>query len=271
MKHCHISLLCNELPFLKQKLPFLYNFFSQIIFIDYNIYYNQNSTDGSIEFIENFNDPENKIILLKDYKLINNNIKNFHGAGNIHKQKMFSYGSQYINDNIDVIWATDLDEFFEYELIKDVEKLYDEDKTLISINLPHKVFVYNQYNYYNIPNLYICSRITRHIPKKIYGHCSFSSYGKYIKYTKYYLYHFALVGISRCFHKFSKIYKNNRFDHMKWIEEYKKSLNNNDKYIKIIYHNSNLYKNLYSEPYNGIFPSYINLEQMCYELNNVKI
>lgn len=25
MNHCHISIMCNELPFLKHKLPFIYN------------------------------------------------------------------------------------------------------------------------------------------------------------------------------------------------------------------------------------------------------
>ena len=34
MKHCHISIISNELPFLKRKLPFLYKNFDQIIFVD---------------------------------------------------------------------------------------------------------------------------------------------------------------------------------------------------------------------------------------------
>ena len=37
MKFCHLNLCCNELPFLKEKIPFLYNHFQQIIIIDYDI------------------------------------------------------------------------------------------------------------------------------------------------------------------------------------------------------------------------------------------
>ena len=61
MKHCHLSIMCNELIFLKQKLNFLYENFDQIIFVDYDILNKQNSTDGSIEYLENFDDPENKL------------------------------------------------------------------------------------------------------------------------------------------------------------------------------------------------------------------
>uniref|UniRef100_A0A6C0J7F9 Uncharacterized protein n=1 Tax=viral metagenome TaxID=1070528 RepID=A0A6C0J7F9_9ZZZZ len=56
MNHCHISIMCNELPFLKYKLPFLYNHFKQLIFVDYDIFDKCNLNDGTIEYIENFND-----------------------------------------------------------------------------------------------------------------------------------------------------------------------------------------------------------------------
>ena len=45
MKHCHISIMTNELPFLKRKLDFLYGLFEQIIFIDYNMISKTNSDD----------------------------------------------------------------------------------------------------------------------------------------------------------------------------------------------------------------------------------
>ena len=156
MKHCHISILCNELPFLKEKLPYLYEYFEQLIFIDYNIIDKGNSTDGSIEFIENFPDPDYKIKLIKDLnekKL--NTITQYHGDSFIEKRKMFAIASYFIKDDIDILWATDLDEFFETELIYDVEELFNNDKVLQSIDLPHRIFVYNQYNYYNKPDFYI--------------------------------------------------------------------------------------------------------------------
>ena len=48
MKHCIINCIFNEIIFLKYKLPFYYKYFSQIIFIDYDIMRNKNSDDGSL-------------------------------------------------------------------------------------------------------------------------------------------------------------------------------------------------------------------------------
>ena len=60
MKHCHFSILYNELPFLKQKLPFLYDNFDQVIFYDLNVCTHQPhfSTDGCHEFIKDFPDRD---------------------------------------------------------------------------------------------------------------------------------------------------------------------------------------------------------------------
>ena len=131
--------MCNELPFLKQKLNFLYNNFSQIIFIDYDILNNCNSKDGSIEYIESFDDIENKLILIKDFNP--NKIISFNGVSVIEKQKMFAEASKHIINDIDIIWATDLDEFFNKELIGSVENLYKNDSKLVSIDIPHLIFV----------------------------------------------------------------------------------------------------------------------------------
>ena len=263
MKHCHLNIMCNELPFLKQKLPFLYKYFKQIIFIDYNLVSKTNSTDGSIEFIENFPDPANKIILIKDFDP--SNVDNYNGVSFIEKQKMFAVASKYINDDIDVVWATDLDEFFEPKLIDDVEILYKNDRELVSIDLPHKIFVYNQYNYYNKSDFYIAPRITRHKKNFIYGHCNFGDYGKTIKYNKYCLFHFAFVGLKRCLFKFYSVYHNLNFNHKDWLNNYIYNLKNNEKYVKLIHSNTNL--NLISEPYNDLYPDYLDVDKMCIELN----
>ena len=268
MQHCHISILCNELPFLKEKLPYLYKYFEQLIFIDYNIIDKGNSTDGSIEFIENFPDPDNKVKLIKDLneeKL--NKIKHYHGDSFIEKRKMFAIASYFVKDDIDIVWATDLDEFFETELIYEVEELFNADKSLQSIDLPHRIFVYNQYNYYNKSDFYIAPRITRHKPKFLYGHCNFDKYGKTIKYTKRCLYHFAFVGYNRCSFKFNKVYTNNSFNHNEWLKIYAEKLKNKEKYIELCHSNINL--NLISEPYNGLYPDYLNVEKLSNELNNL--
>jgi len=263
MKHCHISILCNELPFLKEKVPFLYKHFKQLIFVDYDLVNKKNSVDGSIEFIETYPDPENKIILIKNFDP--SKIKYYHGGSFVEKQKMFSAASKFVHDNIDVVWATDLDEFFETELIKEVEELYKKDPALTSIDLPHRIFVYNQYNYYNKPDFYIVPRITRHKKKFIYGHCDFHSYGKTIKYTYRVLYHFAFVGFNRCSFKFEKIYKNSSFNHKKWLQTYLSAYKNKQKYVKLSH--SNTHFGLISQPYNGKYPDYLDVEKMCNELN----
>ena len=87
MKHCHISIMSNELIFLKQKLKFLYDNFQQIIFVDYDIINNCNSKDGSIEYIENFNDEHNKITLIKFNENDLKTITNYNGGSMIEKEK----------------------------------------------------------------------------------------------------------------------------------------------------------------------------------------
>lgn len=265
MKHTHISILCNELPFLKQKLKFLYDNFDQLIFIDYNISNKSNSTDGSIEYIESFKDNEKKIILIKNFNP--NNIKKYRGVSFIEKQKMFACASKYVNDDTDLVWATDLDEFFHKKLIKKVEKLYDNDSTLSSVDIPHRIFVYNQYNFYDKNNFYISPRITKHKKGFLYGHCDFREYGKTIKLQNDCLYHYAFIGYNRCFFKYT-IYNNSLFNSKLWLNIYLNSLNNNVKYVNLQHPNVNL--KLYSTKYDGDHPDYININYMCKELNNIK-
>ena len=266
MKHCHISILCNELPFLKEKLPFLYQHFAQLIFVDYDIIKKTNSSDGSTEFIETYPDPDNKITLMKNFDP--SKINYYHGESFIEKQKMFAAASKFVLDDIDVVWATDLDEFFKTELIKEVEELYNKYPDLTSIDLPHRIFVYNQYNYYKKSDFYIAPRITRHKKNFIYGHCDFHMYGKTIKYTAHVLYHFAFVGFNRCLFKFDKIYNNRNFDHKKWLNIYLSALKKQQKYIRLTHSNTHL--GLISQPYNGEYPEYLNVENMCKELNKLE-
>jgi len=263
MKHCHLSLCFNELPFLKQKLPFLYDNFDQIIFIDYNILKKCNSDDGSVEYIENFNDCKKKITLLKNFNP--DEINDYNGVSIVEKRKMFAYGSKYIRDDIDILWATDLDEFFNIELIKDVENLYSYDNELVSIDIPHIPFVYNQFNIFSVDTLfYIKPRITKHIKNKIYGHCNFETYGKTIKISHEYLYHFSYVGINRCKDKLL-LYSLHYKDRQKWIDKYLSFLKNGDKYININHPGMIHIKTIKYE--NEYIPAYININEMINELN----
>ena len=74
VKHCHFSILYNELPFLKQKLPFLYKHFGQLIFFDLNVGTENPhfSLDGSHEFIRDYPDPDKKITLINKKDIIKN-------------------------------------------------------------------------------------------------------------------------------------------------------------------------------------------------------
>jgi len=251
--------MCNELSFIKNKLPFLYKHFSQLIFVDYNIVDKCNSIDGTIDYIENFNDIDNKITLIKDFDP--SKVIEYYGMSIIEKRKMFAEGSKYIYDDIDIVWATDLDEFFEKDLISDVEDIYINDTQLVSIDLPHMIFAYNQFNIFNKKDFYIKPRITRHKKGFIYGHCNFDTYGKTIKYTKRYLYHFAFVGYNRCEFKFNKVYKNNNMK--PWLETYSNAVTKKEKYVTL-YHPA--ISNLYTIPYNGIYPEYIDIDNMCKNL-----
>jgi hypothetical protein len=267
MNFCHLNLCCNELPFLKEKLPFLYTHFQQIIIIDYDILNKCNSKDGSIEYIENFPDPNNKITLLKDFNP--DKITNYNGVSIIEKQKMFSYGSQLIKDDIDVVWATDLDEFFDETLINNVKKLYSKDHHLISIDIPHIVFVYNQFNLFNYGSrMYIKPRITKHKKGKIYGHCNFETYGKTIKLTNDFLYHFAYVGYNRCLEKLN-LYNKKGTIHphtKKYLECYKTSLLKKEKYINISHPNGTKIESI---KYNNDYPVYINMNRLITNLNKL--
>lgn len=267
MKHCYLSLSCNELPFIKQKLPFLYKYFSQIIFIDYDILNKCNSTDGTIEYIESLNDPDNKIILLTDFDP--DKIKEYNGVSIIEKQKMFAYGSKYIKDDIDIIWATDLDEFFKKELINKIENMYLADDLIVSIDIPHINFVYNQYNRFHYDRLfYIKPRITKHVKGKIYGHCNFETYGKTIKITDYFLYHFSYIGYNRCYNKLILFNTKTTSKHEEdnWCKKYKNVLEKGDKYININHPGS---KTVKSKKYEGKYPDYIDIESMINELNQL--
>ena len=206
MKHCHFSILYNELPFLKQKLPFLYVHFDQIIFYDLNVTTDpyRFSTDGSHEFILNYPDPANKITLIEETDL--SHVTQYYGGSGIAKRKMFTLASQRIKENIDVFWCSDLDEFFHPSLLKEVETVFEDNKKVNSINLEH-------YYFWKDFDLLMCDpesdimrlppRIARHQKGNVYGHCSLhEQYPQTYELKTQRLYHFAWLGEERCQFKF---------------------------------------------------------------------
>ena len=77
--------MCNELVFLKYKLPFMYDNFDQLIFVDYDLTRKCGSTDGSIEFLKSYPDPSNKIYIVDNFNP--DIITSYRGCSFIEKKK----------------------------------------------------------------------------------------------------------------------------------------------------------------------------------------
>lgn len=203
MKHCHFSILYNELPLLKQKLPFLYKHFDQLIFYDLNVEDLTFSTDGSHEFIKKYPDPENKITLIEKRDILK--VVARRGKSHENKKRMFAVGSNYVKRDMDVFWCTDMDEFFDKRLISEVEGILSRNKNVNVIKNNHIRFVKNQ-NYVTANNNtaelnFRLARIARHKPGNIYGHCSLQDDFRGITTAKTPIYHFAYCGKERCKNK----------------------------------------------------------------------
>lgn len=282
MKKCHFSILYNELPFLKQKMDFLYENFEQLIFYDLNVCTNNPhfSNDGSHEFIKEYLDPENKITLIEKTDL--SNVNSFRGDGSIEKRKMFSVGSSYVWDDIDTFWCFDLDEFFNKSLIDKVEKVFDNYQNVNSISIDHYVFIKDTETIFvdetkDVWDFY--SRIARHKPGNLYGHCTISrDLLDNIKILEEYCYHFAWVGERRVKSKINH-YTKPPTGNPQNIKLY-------ERWIKNVWENFNDYKNninsteVFGYPnmhpgvskglkkYDGKFPEYLNTKKLLEDLNN---
>lgn len=201
MKHCHFSIIYNELPFLRQKLPFLYEHFDQIIFYDLNITKEPYtySDDGSHEYIKEYPDPEGKIILIEKKDL--SDIIEYRGGSFVEKRKMFAVGSLLVRDNIDAFWCTDADEFFTEDFIEEVEHAFS-NTSCNTVDMDHYVFFYDHRFLFTEINgndkMSLFPRVARHKPGNLYGHCSLSQqFPPLHKVPDLYYYHFAYTGKKR--------------------------------------------------------------------------
>lgn len=260
MKHCHFSILYNELPFLKAKLPFLYENFHQLIFFDLNIKTHTHSTDGSWEFLKAYPDPENKIVLIDQLDL--SHITEYYGQSFVEKRKMFALGSKYVSDDMDVFWCDDMDEFFDVGWIKQVEEILETYPDVNTIVAPHHVFLKHgkwafDSDYFQIP------RISRHTPGKIYGHCGLDT-PKVYYHPERVFFHYAFVGYPRIENKL-KLYQNDRTE--KWLSRYKKCETLED--VQELGHPDPKQKLPIIE-YEGSHPRYLNIEKLCCELEGEK-
>jgi len=283
MRKCHFSILYNELPFLKQKMDFLYDNFDQLIFYDLNVGTSNPhfSTDGSHEFIKDYPDPDNKITLIEKKDL--SDVSNFRGDGSIEKRKMFAVGSSYVWDDIDSFWCFDLDEFFHKSLLQKVDDVFEKNLEVNSIEIDHYVFLKDhetiivdeqsdRWKFY--------SRIARHKPGNVYGHCTISSeYLNTYKVEDESCYHFAWVGETRVKNKINHYTKpptgspNNIPLYEKWtinvwnkFKDFKSEIKSDE-----IFGYPNMHPSVPKglKKYCGIYPEYINLNKMIVELNQM--
>lgn len=203
MKHCHFAIVYNELPFLKQKMAFLYENFDQLIF--YDMYAMRQpyhySTDGSHEYLKDYPDPDNKITLIESLKFPG--LTNYPGLSVDGKKKMFVVGSEYVRDDIDVYWSIGVDEFFDTSLIHRVEQVYETKPEVKTINVPHIIF-FKDFNtvFCDQDGTYLTRifnpRITRHTKGNVYGHCSLGRQFRPIEWIfDDCFYHYAYIGTHR--------------------------------------------------------------------------
>ena len=267
MKHCHFSILYNELPFLKVKLPFLYEHFQQLIFFDLNITDDTISDDGSHEFIASYPDPENKITLIENVNL--KEIIEYCGESFVKKQKMFAVGSQHVRDNMDVFWCTDMDEFFDKKMIKDVEEALS-DSQIQSVNIDHIIFIKDTDHYFveqNKNNIPFYCRVARHKKGNLYGHCSLGTqFLPSATITNNYIRHYAYIGNKRVLHKLFLYSQKDRSLRRNYIN-----------YVNNVWFGNK--KLTHPSPYTNwkvkfdntvTHPSYIDCNALCNELDNVE-
>ncbi len=261
MKNCHFSIIYNEYNFLTQKLPFLYKYFDQIIFYDLNVIVEPHtfSIDGSHEYIKNFPDPEKKITLIEKKDL--SDVSNYHGASVIGKQKMFAEASKYVNDDIDIFWCTDMDEFFSKSLFNKVNNIF-ESGFIGSINVPcinfwkNTKIVFVQKKDGKFTNKFDhLTRISSHKKNDIYGHCNLQTmYDDNLIINGEYIYHFSVFGITRM--EFKLKYLTSRHNYMKDTWHRFNIINNDGVYGYPIMHPNNQLK-VGIQRYTDGLPEYI--------------
>jgi hypothetical protein len=208
LKHCHFQICFNELPFLIEKVPFLYRHFDQLIFYDLCVTCRpyRNSDDGSLEFLRNYPDPDGKILVLADPDI--DGVRTDIGASVVGKRQMFVIGSRFVRDDIDVFWCSDADEFFTAEAFGEVNSYFSSNDSCMSFDFPHYVFFKDLDHIFCGPTptddgmRLEWGRIARHRKGNIYGHCTLASQYKPTFFDPRLRYfHFAYVGESRVRYK----------------------------------------------------------------------
>jgi len=273
MKHCHFTHLCNELPFLKQKLPFLYDNFDQLIFYDLNIYAPYSggkisfSTDGSHEYIQDFPDPDNKITLIERKDISSVGIRP--GVGTHDKRRMYIVASAYVRDDMDAFWDIGADEFFYKDAIEEVEGIFNSDKNVNSIYFDVVTFV-RDYRFMINPPIsqtkahapdYL-AKVARHKKGNVYGHGDIGLHYKNLRRAeRSILLHFTAITKKRVLFKLSppeRYILDEFWDAWNGFDESKIG----DEVYGYPYMHMNPLLKIGIQRFKGEYPDYMNLDEM---------
>ena len=253
-------------------MDFLYKNFDQLIFYDLCIYCvpMSHSTDGTYEYLQNYSDPENKITIIDKTDI--NDVEGNNGKGGIEKQRMYRVGSSYVKDDIDVFWCSDMDEFCDVKVIERVEKILEDEPDTSVIHLDMKTFWKNMdtvvgvYNFdtRNEDEIKMPSRIARHVPGRIYGHCDLDSIGKVHNIIDMCWLHFAWVGDKRVFEK-----RHHQPIPEEGFYEWWEKVWNNENATSWFIPNPDCAHYIKSK-YDGEYPDYLNVDELWKDLNDDK-
>jgi hypothetical protein len=200
MKHCYFALVYNELPYLTEKMEFLYRNFDQLIFYDLGVLTlpYENSNDWSLETLQDYPDPGEKITVLSSPDLTH--IPVIPGKELAAKRQMSVACSKLVRDDIDVVWTMDIDEFFDGPLMLEVENLLTENPDVQVVDIPQIIFWKNTNLILRTKDSETCPnelRVARHVPGRIYLHCNMEQIGTIGKVTENCMYHFSWIDEER--------------------------------------------------------------------------
>lgn len=120
-----VMIVLNGMPFIKSSLQSIYEFAHQIIVVEGAVEQcrfaagpDGSSTDGTVEFLHSFPDPDNKMILIQ-------------GAWT-EKCQMQNEALKYVTG--DYVWLIDSDEVYKQEDLESVRQILRQDPSITQVN-----------------------------------------------------------------------------------------------------------------------------------------
>jgi glycosyltransferase involved in cell wall biosynthesis/ADP-heptose:LPS heptosyltransferase/predicted SAM-dependent methyltransferase/MoaA/NifB/PqqE/SkfB family radical SAM enzyme len=124
-KFSFVMIVLNGMPFVKYSLKSVYEFAHEIIIVEgavekclFAANADGSSTDGTVEFIESFPDPQNKIRLIQGKWP--------------EKCEMQNEALKYVTGNY--VWLIDSDEVYKHDDLLKIKKIVTDDKSITQVN-----------------------------------------------------------------------------------------------------------------------------------------